>query len=100
MALSTLRKHHLLTRALPPRTDAEHEFMVTEGHCEFCYGKLPQHLDVDCPATPLPPFLVEAPALVPPANVTTITDHALMPLSAGTPIHAPDPTPDPPPPAR
>lgn len=55
MSLSALRKHHLLTRALPPRTDDEHVFMVANGFCECCYGKLPEHIDELCPLKPIAP---------------------------------------------
>lgn len=93
MALSKLRQHHLLTGALPPRDDAECEFLISQGRCEVCFQVPPEHGGcgrIDClltlPATEAPP--------------ETLRDHTVIPLAGGTPISGSDPTPDPPPPPR
>lgn len=106
MSLSKLRQRHLLTGALPPRSDDEHAFLVANGRCEFCYGVLPAHLDLECKGLPprpeIPPFLQ---ADVSPAqnncsehSPPPMRDHVEVPLTGGRMITGPDPNPDPPPP--
>jgi len=102
MPLSKLREHHLLTGALPPRGEDEHAFMVANGHCEACYGKLPNHADLNCPL-----LVAELHALAvtsqpaPAADVfPPMHEHVSVPLISGTPIKGVDMTPDPPPPPR
>lgn len=106
MALSKLRQHHLLTGALPPRDDAECDFLISQGRCEVCLQLPPD--DGACGREDCPPTVAarEAPAEIPPFLAATeappesMRDHTVMPLAGGTPISGSDPTPDPPPPPR